>query len=101
MKNTAAMRDETPEEIGGVKVTAWRDYLANQRKVLATKEIEPTGLPESDVLYYEMEDGSSVIVRPSGTEPKVKLYLLVKGESAAAADALLERYEAAMRKILK
>ncbi|MFT9076063.1 phospho-sugar mutase [Ethanoligenens sp.] len=95
------MRSETLEEIGGVKVTAERDYLKGTRQVVGEKKPEPTGLPESDVLYYELADGNTVIVRPSGTEPKVKLYLLVKGKDAKDAESLLDQYEQAMRELMK
>lgn len=95
------LRSETLAEIAGVKVVAERDYLKGTRQVVGERRPEPTGLPESDVLYYELEDGNTVIVRPSGTEPKVKLYLLGKAESADAANALLDRYEQAMRELLK
>lgn len=96
------LRAETLTDIGGIAVTAERDYLTGKRKLVGVKaDAEPTGLPKSDVLYYELADGSSVIVRPSGTEPKVKLYLLVKGENAADAQARIERYEAAMREALQ
>ncbi|MFT8887399.1 MAG: phospho-sugar mutase [Ethanoligenens sp.] len=95
------MRSETLEEIGGVKVTAERDYLKGTRQVVGEKKPEPTGLPESDVLYYELADGNTVIVRPSGTEPKVKLYLLAKGKDAKDAESLLDQYEQAMRELMK
>lgn len=95
------MRSETLEEIGGIKVTAERDYLKGTRQVVGEKKPEPTGLPESDVLYYELADGNTVIVRPSGTEPKVKLYLLVKGKDAKDAESLLDQYEQAMRELMK
>lgn len=95
------LRAETLKEIDGVAVTAERDYLKGTRREVGKKGSEPTGLPESDVLYYELADGNSVIVRPSGTEPKVKLYLLMKGRDAADADALLDKYETAMRGLMK
>lgn len=95
------LREEGLKEIGGVAITAERDYLKDVRKTMDGKTTEKTGLPQSDVLYYEMEDGSSVIVRPSGTEPKIKLYLLVSGQSAAETGEKLDRYENAMRAVLK
>ena len=67
------LRAEAPKEIGGLKVTAVRDYL---RGVRVENGVEtPTGLPTSDVLYFELEGGNWVCVRPSGTEPKIKLYV--------------------------
>ena len=81
------LRDNAPSEIGGYKVTAVRDYKKDTITDVATGEVKPTGLPSSNVLYYEMEDDAWVCVRPSGTEPKVKFYLGVKGTSLEDADA--------------
>ena len=67
-------------------MTAIRDYKKDTVTDLATGKVTPTGLPSSNVLYYEMTDGAWVCVRPSGTEPKVKFYLGVKGTSLADAD---------------
>ena len=67
------LRANPPKEIGGMKVTAVRDYLKGIR--VAEGKEEPTGLPASDVLYFELEGGCWVCVRPSGTEPKIKLYV--------------------------
>ena len=60
-----------------------RDYKADTIKDMATGEVKPTGLPSSNVLYYDMEGGAWVCVRPSGTEPKIKFYYGVKGTSLA------------------
>ena len=97
MKN---MRENSPTEIDGVKVTAYRDYLSDVRTVLATGEKQSTGLPKSDVLFYEFEDGNYVVVRPSGTEPKVKLYVLVKGKNEAEAKKYLDKYSEAFGKLM-
>ncbi|MCI9122877.1 MAG: phospho-sugar mutase [Eubacterium sp.] len=80
------LREDTPKEIGGLKVLAARDYKTDCVKDLATGETRPTGLPKSNVLYYELEDDAWVCVRPSGTEPKVKFYIGVKGNSMTDAD---------------
>lgn len=69
----AGLREEPPKEIGGMKVTAVRDYLKGIR--VCGGETEKTGLPASDVLYFELENDCWVCVRPSGTEPKIKLYV--------------------------
>ena len=71
----AGMRSSLPSYIGDSKVVEVRDYLSSQVKHLPSGQVEGTGLPKSDVLYYTMEDGSWVCVRPSGTEPKIKLYI--------------------------
>ena len=75
------LRNNTPEEIGGYKVVSARDYKLDTIKDMATGEVKPTGLPSSNVLYYDMEGGAWVCVRPSGTEPKIKFYYGVKGTS--------------------
>jgi len=67
-------------------VLAVRDYKADTVKDLATGEVKPTGLPSSNVLYYELEDNAWLCVRPSGTEPKIKFYFGVKGTSLEDAD---------------
>ena len=80
------LRQNPPAEFAGYKVTAVRDYKENTVKDLATGEVKPTGLPNSNVLYYELTDDAWVCVRPSGTEPKVKFYYGVKGTSLTDAD---------------
>lgn len=80
------LRENAPAEIGGYKVTAIRDYKNDTITDTATGDVKPTGLPSSNVLYYEMTDDAWVCVRPSGTEPKVKFYLGVKGTSLEDAD---------------
>ena len=81
------LRENAPAEIGGYKVTAVRDYKKDTITDTATGAVKPTGLPASNVLYYELEDDAWACVRPSGTEPKVKFYLGVKGTSLEDADA--------------
>lgn len=81
------LRENAPAEIGAYKVTAVRDYKKDTITDTATGAVRPTGLPSSNVLYYEMTDDAWVCVRPSGTEPKVKFYLGVKGTSLEDADA--------------
>ena len=81
------LRKDAPKEFGGLKVLVARDYQTGQIKNIETGETKPTGLPTSNVLYYELEDEAWVCVRPSGTEPKVKFYLGVKGTSMEDADA--------------
>ncbi len=79
------MRRETPLEAGGYKVLSARDYKLNTVKDMKTGETRPTGLPESDVLYYDLTDDAWLCVRPSGTEPKIKFYYGIKGTSMADA----------------
>lgn len=82
----SALRADLPHEICGVAVKAVRDYKSGIVTELADGSTRPTDLPKSDVLYFELTDGSKVIVRPSGTEPKAKLYILVKAESEQAVE---------------
>ena len=81
-----SLRANPPKEFAGHQVTAVRDYKADTIKDLTTGEVKPTGLPNSNVLYYELTDDAWVCVRPSGTEPKVKVYYGVKGSSLEDAD---------------
>mgnify|MGYP002792668248 CR=1 FL=1 len=80
------LRKNTPAEIAGYKVLKARDYKADTIKDMETGEVTPTGLPNSNVLYYDLTDGAWLCVRPSGTEPKVKFYYGVKGTSLEDAD---------------
>jgi phosphoglucomutase len=80
------LRKNPPSEFAGRKVVAARDYKQDTIRNLETGEVKPTGLPNSNVLYYELTDDAWVCVRPSGTEPKVKFYYGIKGTSLADAD---------------
>ena len=84
------LRKNPPAEVGGYKVLKARDYQADTIKDIKTGEVTGTGLPSSNVLYYDLTDDAWLCVRPSGTEPKVKFYYGVKGESLADADAKSE-----------
>ncbi len=79
-------RANAPLEYAGLKVVSARDYKADTIKDIATGEVKPTGLPSSNVLYYDLEDNAWLCVRPSGTEPKIKFYYGVKGSSLADAE---------------
>lgn len=81
------LRNNTPAEVGGYKVVSARDYQLDTIKDMATGEVKSTGLPASNVLYYDMNDGAWMCVRPSGTEPKIKFYYGIKGTSIEDADA--------------
>jgi phosphoglucomutase len=80
------MRRETPTEVGGYHVLSARDYKLDTVKDMNTGETRPTGLPQSDVLYYDLTEDAWLCVRPSGTEPKIKFYYGVKGDSMVDAD---------------
>lgn len=80
------LRKNPPMEVGGYRVLKARDYQADIIKNISTGEVEPTGLPSSNVLYYDLTDDAWLCVRPSGTEPKVKFYYGIKGTSLEDAD---------------
>ncbi|MDO4436461.1 MAG: phospho-sugar mutase [Coriobacteriaceae bacterium] len=84
-----SLRAEAPAQIAGAKVEAVVDYATCVN-----------GLPAADVIEFDLEGGNKAIVRPSGTEPKIKLYIFAKGEDAAAADALIDAIEEDGRKLL-
>ena len=84
------LRKNPPAKIGDYTVTAVRDYKADTIRNTDTGEVKPTGLPSSNVLYYDLTDDAWLCVRPSGTEPKVKFYYGIKGTSLEDADAKSE-----------
>ena len=85
------LRAEAPDEIAGQKVIRARDYLDGSIYVAGLGLVDHTPMKGSNVLYYELADGSTFIIRPSGTEPKIKIYILVRG---ANADACSEKISA-------
>ena len=94
-------REKAPAQIGDYKVLAIRDYKNDTRKDMVTGVTAPTGLPSSNVLYYELEDNAWCCVRPSGTEPKIKFYFGVKGESLADSQAKLDKLSAETLKMFE
>ena len=86
------LRNNTPAEVAGYQVLSARDYQKDTVRDLATGAVTTTGLPASNVLYYDLSDGAWLCVRPSGTEPKVKFYYGVKGTSLADADEKSEKF---------
>lgn len=94
-------RTDIPQEIGHFDVSAVRDYKADTRKDMTTGEVTKTGLPTSNVLYYELSDGAWCCVRPSGTEPKIKFYFGVRGSSLKNAEEELEELQNRMLKMFE
>ncbi|HIT01625.1 MAG TPA: phospho-sugar mutase [Candidatus Enterenecus merdae] len=88
----AGLRSAPPREIGGAKVVCWKDYQDGSVVDAQTGKRSAMELSGSNVLRYELDDGTSILVRPSGTEPKVKVYLLAQGRDQADCAAKLERY---------
>jgi alpha-phosphoglucomutase (EC 5.4.2.2) len=95
------MRNNPPQRFGSFKVTAVRDYLTGEITEVESGAKKPTGLPKSNVLYYELENNAWCCVRPSGTEPKVKFYMGVKGSSLENAQKLLEELKNSMMALVK
>ena len=98
MTNT---RNKEIEKIGEYKVLKFKDIEKDFVKDMVTGEVTKTGLPKSNVLYYELEDDSWCCVRPSGTEPKIKLYMGIKGKTDEEANEKLEKLKEAMLNIVK
>ena len=80
------LRNNPPKCIGEDKILAIRDYKKDERKDLINGKTEKTGLPNSNVLYYELENDGWCCVRPSGTEPKIKFYFGIKAKTEEQAD---------------
>lgn len=95
------LRKEPPAEIGGYGVQRARDYKAGTIKDLRTGDTSDTGLPASNVLYYELENDAWVCVRPSGTEPKVKFYYGIKGNSLENADEISAKMGASVLEMIE
>lgn len=94
------LRTDTPKSIGGLKVVDFADYLASEETNLETGAKTVLTLPKSDVLAFKLEQGASVIIRPSGTEPKIKAYYTTIGENRSCAEKLEETISEDFKKIL-
>ena len=95
------VRRTPPLTIGGKNVVAFRDYLKDIRRDMVTEEEKPTGLPKSNVLYFELENNSWCCIRPSGTEPKIKFYYGVKAQSEESAAEQLKELEEGLLSLVK
>nr|WP_041606603.1 phospho-sugar mutase [Halothermothrix orenii] len=105
IKNTlATIREDRPDSISGIKVEVFKDYKEKKSYNNKTGEIEDIDLPESNVLQFKLEDDSMLTIRPSGTEPKLKIYFAVRGENEEDAErkinALKENFLAEVNKII-
>jgi phosphoglucomutase len=94
------IRNDKITELGEFKVTEFRDYQ-NHVVVKADSTQSTTDLPTSNVLYFDLEDGAWCCVRPSGTEPKIKFYMGVKGENSEDASEKLEKLSEAMNRLVE
>jgi phosphoglucomutase len=97
-KLMASLRENPPAEIGGAKVVALRDYQKSTR--VEGGKVEELTLPKSNVLYFELENDAWVCVRPSGTEPKIKLYVNAVSDADEKTQAMLKEYADAAVEIL-
>ena len=95
------LRNSEIEKIGDYKVLVFKDIENDIVKDIQTGEITKTGLPKSNVLYYELEDNNWCCIRPSGTEPKIKFYIGIRGDSLEGAEKDLEDLIEAMREYTK
>ena len=96
----SGLRTNTPKEIGGLAVTRFDDYMASTSTDTATGAKTMLTLPKSDVLTFVLTDGASVVIRPSGTEPKIKAYYTTTGTTQAEAEALETKIADSFKAIL-
>ncbi len=96
-----SLRAQPPKDFAGRAVTLIGDYQAQTITHLDTGKVAETGLPTSNVLYYGLEGGDTIVVRPSGTEPKVKFYFMMSGKDADETNAKLDAYRAAVDELIK
>ena len=95
-----SLRNNAPKTIGGVEVVAVADYAASTKTCTKTGAVDTLTLPKSDVITFYLTDDASVIIRPSGTEPKIKVYYTTKGADKAEATALQSKLSADFTKIM-
>ncbi len=94
------LRENPPADIGGLKVEKLGDYLASEEKCISCGKVKPIDLPKSDVLAFRLEQDASVIIRPSGTEPKIKAYYTTIGDTREAAEEVQAKLKADFKKKL-
>ena len=97
----AALREEPPTEVGGLAVARVRDYQTGDVRVPGLGVVEKTAISGSNVLYFDLTDGSALVVRPSGTEPKIKMYVLARDETDEGALAKRDRIAAYAKSLSK
>ena len=95
------LRSNHPSSIGGLKVERFEDYLASTSKNIATGEVKELTLPKSNVLAFYLENGCKAIVRPSGTEPKIKTYITAKATTKADAEVIEQKIYADFTQSMK
>ena len=95
-----SLRETPPSEIAGVKVATYKDYSDGTARDAASGEVTKIALSGSNVLRFELCDGTHIVVRPSGTEPKIKTYFTTKGKDLAEAEAQKEKLAEACKPLL-
>ena len=95
------LRKNPPAEFAGYKVVTVADHKKREKTDVATGKKEPINLPAANVLIYTLEGGASVVVRPSGTEPKIKTYFTTLGKDLAEAESQQKALAAAVQPLLK
>ena len=93
------IRNNPPKEIGGIKVIGVSDYLTGKATDTVSGTVTDITLPSSNVLSYSMEDANKVVVRPSGTEPKIKIYITAHSDTRENAEKLTDVIGESIKKI--
>ena len=96
-----ALKTEKIQKFGIYEIASFRDYSKDEKTDLASGEVSPIGSPKTNCVYYELKNGSFVCVRPSGTEPKLKIYYSVKANTKQDAEEALAKMQEAVEKLLK
>lgn len=100
MATMTKLRENLPRTINNQKVLKVRDYKLDKVTDFTSNQTTPTGLPKSDVLFFEMEDKSNLVIRPSGTEPIIKLYFDISGKDKEDCERKLEEYKKALTSLV-
>jgi len=95
-----SLRTNPPACVGGLSLVEFSDYAASETKNIKTGETTAITLPKSDVLVFTLENNATIIIRPSGTEPKIKVYYTTTGNTQEEATALYEKLDGDFRKVL-
>ena len=95
------LRADSPEKLGEYNVSYFKDYKTGEIKNMKTGEVTDTGLPKSDVLYFDLDNASKVIIRPSGTEPKIKIYYLINAPHGQSANTQISELKSAISSLIK
>ena len=95
-----ALKTEKIQKFGIYEIASFRDYSKDEKTDLASGEVSPIGSPKTNCVYYELKNGSFVCVRPSGTEPKLKIYYSVKANNREDAEIALKSLQTSVEELL-